>query len=76
MLMVNQDIGPVKLVKRPDAFRESGNERELVNAVYYKSPTVSQRVTAFIYFNNSRITLLIKQTTLICMLLLESLRPR
>lgn len=55
--MVNQDIESEKLVKRLDAFRVSGIDRELVNAVYYKSSAVSERVTAFINFIKPRVTL-------------------
>ena len=55
--MVNQDIESGKLVKLLDAFRVSGTDRELVNAVYYKSSAVSERVTAFINFIKPRITL-------------------
>ena len=55
--MVNQDIESGSLVKLLDPFRVSGNDRELVNAVYYKSSAVSERVTAFINFIKPRVTL-------------------
>lgn len=55
--MVSRDIASGKLVTLLDSYRIHGTERELVNAVYYKSSAVSERVNSFINFLKPRLTL-------------------
>ncbi|WP_440877614.1 LysR family transcriptional regulator [Thalassotalea sp. PLHSN55] len=55
--MINKDIATGKLMTLLDAYRIKGTDRELVNAVYYQSSAVSERVTAFVDFIKPRLTL-------------------
>ncbi|WP_284301322.1 LysR family transcriptional regulator [Thalassotalea loyana] len=55
--MVNQDIAAGKLISLLDEYRVKNSERELVNAVYYKSSSVSERVNSFISFIKPRLNL-------------------
>ncbi|MGJ8691485.1 MAG: LysR substrate-binding domain-containing protein [Thalassotalea sp.] len=55
--MVNTDIASGRLISLLEPYRVIGTDRELVNAVYYKSSAVAERVTAFIDFIRSRLTL-------------------
>ncbi|ORT48701.1 LysR family transcriptional regulator [Vibrio sp. qd031] len=55
--MVNQDIEQGRLVSLLHPFVISNTGRERVNAVYYKSSTLSKRITAFIDFIRPRLSL-------------------
>jgi hypothetical protein len=55
--MVNQDIASGKLISLIDSYRVQGTDRELVNAVFYKSSAASERVKAFIDFIKPKLTL-------------------
>ncbi|WP_394193006.1 LysR substrate-binding domain-containing protein [Pseudoalteromonas atlantica] len=55
--MVNTDIKSGRLISLLESYRLIGTDRELVNAVYYKSSSVAERVTAFIDFIRPRLTL-------------------
>jgi len=55
--MVNTDIAEGRLISILEPYRLIGTDRELVNAVYYKSSSVAERVTAFIDFIRPRLTL-------------------
>lgn len=55
--MVNTDIASGRLISLLEPYRLFGTDRELVNAVYYKSSAVTERVTAFIEFIRPRLTL-------------------
>ncbi|MBU2892151.1 LysR family transcriptional regulator [Colwellia sp. D2M02] len=55
--MVNTDIASGRLISLLEPYRLFGTDRELVNAVYYKSSVVAERVTAFIEFIRPRLTL-------------------
>lgn len=55
--MVNQDIEQGRLVSLLETEKLLGTERELVNAVYYKSSSVARRITAFIDFIQPRLSL-------------------
>jgi DNA-binding transcriptional LysR family regulator len=55
--MVNQDIEQGRLVSVLHPFVISNTGRERVNAVYYKSSTLSKRITAFIEFIRPRLSL-------------------
>jgi DNA-binding transcriptional LysR family regulator len=55
--MVNTDIKSGRLISLLEPYRIIGIDRELVNAVYYKSSSVTERVTAFINFIKPRLTL-------------------
>ncbi|MBU2869830.1 LysR family transcriptional regulator [Colwellia sp. E2M01] len=55
--MVNTDIESGQLISLFEPYRLIGTDRELVNAVYYKSSSVAERVTAFIDFIRPRLTL-------------------
>jgi len=55
--MVNTDIASGRLISLLEPYRLFGTDRELVNAVYYKSSAVAERVTAFIEFIRPRLTL-------------------
>lgn len=55
--MVNADIQAGRLVSLLEPYRVNGTDRELINAVYYKSSAVAERVTAFIEFIKPRLTL-------------------
>lgn len=55
--MVNQDIESGKLISLIDSYRVQDTDRELVNAVFYKSSSASERVTAFIEFIKPKLTL-------------------
>lgn len=55
--MVNQDIEQGRLVSLLDNEKLLGTERELVNAVYYKSSSVARRISAFIDFIQPRLSL-------------------
>ncbi|GHE78714.1 LysR family transcriptional regulator [Thalassotalea profundi] len=55
--MVNSDIESGRLISLLEPYRLAGTDRELVNAVYYKSSSVAENVTAFIDFIKPRLTL-------------------
>jgi DNA-binding transcriptional LysR family regulator len=55
--MVNQDIEQGRLVSLLHPFVISNTGRERVNAVYYKSSTLSKRITAFIDYIRPRLSL-------------------
>jgi DNA-binding transcriptional LysR family regulator len=55
--MVNTDIAEGRLISLLEPYRLIGTDRELVNAVYYKSSSVAERVAAFIDFIRPRLTL-------------------
>lgn len=55
--MVNTDIAEGRLISLLEPYRLIGSDRELVNAVYYKSSPVVERVKAFINFIRPRLTL-------------------
>ena len=55
--MVNTDIAEGRLISLLEPYRLMGSDRELVNAVYYKSSPVAERVKAFIDFIRPRLTL-------------------
>jgi len=55
--MVNKDIESGRLISLLEPYRLIGTNRELINAVYYKSSSVAERVTAFIDFIRPRLTL-------------------
>lgn len=55
--MVNSDIESGQLISLLEPYRLAGTDRELVNAVYYKSSSVAENVTAFIDFIKPRLTL-------------------
>jgi len=55
--MVNRDIASKKLRVLLAPYHTPNTDRELVNAVYYRSSTVSKRVSAFIDFIKPRLDL-------------------
>lgn len=55
--MVQKDIEQGRLVSLLQQDKLLNTERELVNAVYYKSSTVARRISAFIDFIQPRLTL-------------------
>ncbi|OAJ94909.1 LysR family transcriptional regulator [Vibrio bivalvicida] len=55
--MVQKDIEEGRLVSLLEDQKLHNTERELVNAVYYKSSTVARRISAFIDFIKPRLTL-------------------
>ncbi len=55
--MVKQDIAEGRLVVLLDSYCKESSDRELINAVYYKSSQVAKRVSAFIDFIKPRFTL-------------------
>lgn len=55
--MVKQDLAAGRLVSLFHEQRVMGSHREQVNAVYYKSTTLSRRVSAFLDFIDSRLSL-------------------
>ncbi|MEZ9302767.1 LysR substrate-binding domain-containing protein [Vibrio breoganii] len=55
--MVNKDIEAERLVSLLEGDKMSNTGRELVNAVYYRSSTVSKRISAFIDFIQPKLTL-------------------
>ncbi len=55
--MVKQDIAAGRLVSLFHEQRVMGSHREQVNAVFYKSTTLSRRVSAFLDFIDSRLSL-------------------
>ncbi|MGI9895131.1 LysR substrate-binding domain-containing protein [Vibrio natriegens] len=55
--MVKKDIAAGRLVVLLDSFMTRSSERELINAVYYKSSHVARRISAFIDFIKPRLTL-------------------
>ncbi|EWH09592.1 LysR family transcriptional regulator [Catenovulum agarivorans DS-2] len=55
--MVSKDIKSGRLISLLEPYRLTGTDRELVNAVYYKSSSVTERVTTFIDFIKPRLTL-------------------
>ena len=55
--MVNKDIKSGRLISLLEPYRIPGTDRELINAVYYKSSSVAERVTTFIDFIKPRLTL-------------------
>lgn len=55
--MVKQDIEAGRLISLFDTEKISNSDRELVNAVYYKSSSVAKRISAFIDFIQPRLSL-------------------
>ena len=55
--MINIDIAEGRLRSLLEPYRLIGSDRELVNAVYYKSSSVAERVKVFIDFIRPRLTL-------------------
>ncbi|MFA0435102.1 LysR substrate-binding domain-containing protein [Vibrio breoganii] len=55
--MVNKDIEAGRLVSLLEGDKMRNTGRELVNAVYYRSSTVSKRISAFIDFIQPKLTL-------------------
>ncbi|WP_211355841.1 LysR family transcriptional regulator [Colwellia echini] len=55
--MVKQDIESGKLISLINSYTIQGTDRELVNAVYYKSSAASKKVKAFIDFIKPKLTL-------------------
>jgi|TARA_B110000211_G_scaffold214810_1_gene256506 DNA-binding transcriptional LysR family regulator len=55
--MVKTDMESGRLISLLESYRLMGTDRELVNAVYYKSSSVAERVTAFIDFIRPRLRL-------------------
>lgn len=55
--MVQKDIEEGRLVSLLEDQKLHNTERELVNAVYYKSSTVARRISAFVDFIQPRLTL-------------------
>ncbi len=55
--MVNQDIEQGRLITVLEESKLTQTGRERVNAVYYKSSSLSKRITAFIDFIQPRLTL-------------------
>ncbi|WP_247664784.1 LysR substrate-binding domain-containing protein [Pseudoalteromonas sp. MMG010] len=55
--MVNTDIKSGRLISLLEPYRLIGTDRELINAVYYKSSSVAERIKAFIDFIKPRLTL-------------------
>ncbi|WP_165313922.1 LysR family transcriptional regulator [Vibrio ziniensis] len=55
--MVKQDIAEGRLIVLLDSYRKESSDRELINAVYYKSSQVARRISAFIDFIKPRFTL-------------------
>ncbi|MFW8590135.1 LysR family transcriptional regulator [Glaciecola sp. 2405UD65-10] len=55
--MVNNDIKNGRLIKLIDSYRIQDSDRELINAVFYKSSSVSERVNAFINFIKPKLSL-------------------
>lgn len=55
--MVRQDIAEGRLIVLLDEYSKESSDRELINAVYYKSSQVARRISAFIDFIKPRFTL-------------------
>ncbi len=55
--MVNRDLEANRLVSLLESEKITDTGRELVNAVYYKSSTVSKRISAFIDFIQPKLSL-------------------
>ncbi|MFC3153194.1 LysR substrate-binding domain-containing protein [Litoribrevibacter euphylliae] len=55
--MIQQDLEEGRLVSVLDDFRIGNTDRELINAVYYKTSSVARRISAFIDFIQPRLTL-------------------
>jgi len=55
--MVNEDIASGKLLTLLDSYRIPDTDRELINAVYYRSSNVAKRVSAFIDFIKPKLNL-------------------
>ena len=55
--MVKTGMESRRLISLLESYRLMGTDRELVNAVYYKSSSVAERVTAFIDFIRPRLRL-------------------
>lgn len=55
--MVHTDIAEKKLIPLLEAYQITNTDREQINAVFYRSSAVSQRVAAFIDFIKPRLTL-------------------
>ncbi|PMH44888.1 hypothetical protein BCU68_12150 [Vibrio sp. 10N.286.49.B3] len=56
-LMVNKDIEEGRLVRLLDNEKITNTNRELVNAVFYKSSSVSKRISVFIDFIQPKLDL-------------------
>jgi DNA-binding transcriptional LysR family regulator len=55
--MIKEDIATARLVVTLSAYHKSHSDRELINAVYYKSSNVARRISAFIDFIQPRFSL-------------------
>ncbi|WGY45763.1 LysR family transcriptional regulator [Vibrio sp. ABG19] len=55
--MIHEDLAAGRLVTLLASYRQLNSERELVNAVYYKSSNVARRISAFIDFIQPKFTL-------------------
>lgn len=55
--MVRQDIAEGRLIVLLDEYSKESSDRELINAVYYRSSQVARRISAFIDFIKPRFTL-------------------
>jgi DNA-binding transcriptional LysR family regulator len=55
--MIKEDIATARLVVILSAYHKSHSDRELINAVYYKSSNVARRISAFIDFIQPRFSL-------------------
>ncbi|GGP66875.1 LysR family transcriptional regulator [Shewanella algicola] len=55
--MINDDLAAGRLVTLLNQDKINVNDREQVNAMYYKSSTVARRISAFIEFIQPRLTL-------------------
>lgn len=55
--MIHEDLAGGRLVTLLTSYRQLNSDRELVNAVYYKSSNVARRISAFIDFIQPKFTL-------------------
>ncbi|XAW87871.1 LysR family transcriptional regulator [Vibrio sp. CDRSL-10 TSBA] len=55
--MIHEDLAAGRLVTLLTSYRQLNSDRELVNAVYYKSSNVARRISAFIDFIQPKFTL-------------------
>lgn len=55
--MICQDLAAGRLIKVLDGHISTANNRELVNAVYYRNTALSSRISAFIEYISTRLTL-------------------
>lgn len=55
--MIHEDLAAGRLVTLLTSYRQLNSDRELVNAVYYKSSNVARRISAFIDFIQPKFSL-------------------